>query len=222
MIPTDREELDVLAGEYVLGLLDSAQSREVADALANNQALRDAVAFWEQKLHPLSALAAPAEPPPGIWEAIAARTQPGKPQIASSPATPWKWATAAFAAVAAALILYVAVPSSTPTLVAGLHASTHEGADWIATVDPQGLHLSAVSGENPPAARVYELWAIAGQGSKPRALGVIPKDGKFQLAALPRDVKPGATLAISVEPPGGSPTGSPTGPVVFVGVLRAS
>jgi anti-sigma-K factor RskA len=223
MIPTDREELDVLAGEYVLGLLDAAQAREIEEALAHNPSLRDAVTFWEQKLHPLSALAAPADPPPGTWDAIAARTLPAKATVTSvrSAATPWKWATAGLAAAAAALILYVAIPSS-PPLVAGLHAPQNEAADWIATVSPKGLSLLAVARQNPPAQRVFELWAVTKPGSAPRALGVIPSDGKFQLAALPHDVGPGATLAISVEPPGGSPTGQPTGPVVFVGVLRAS
>jgi anti-sigma-K factor RskA len=39
---------------------------------------------------------------------------------------------------------------------------------------------------------------------------------------LPADLLRGGTaaLAVSVEPPGGAPTGAPTGPVVFVGKLR--
>jgi anti-sigma-K factor RskA len=225
MIPTDRDDLDVLAGEFVLGLLDAAQTREIEDALADNRALRDAVTFWEEKLHPLSALAAQADPPAGTWDRISARVQPAKPPATSwrNSAAPWKWATAGLAAAAAALVLYVAIPPSAPSLVAGLHAPSAQSADWIATVSPGGLHLVAVAGTKPPTQRVFELWAIAGKpGSKPRALGVIPDDGKFQLASLPRDVAPGATLAISVEPPGGSPTGSPTGPVVFVGILQAS
>jgi len=42
----------------------------------------------------------------------------------------------------------------------------------------------------------------------------------MQLAdALARLLQQGATIAISVEPPGGSPTGSPTGPVVASGAL---
>ncbi len=224
MIPADREELDILAGEFVLGLLDAAQTREITEALAGNRALRDAVDFWEQKLHPLSALAAPAEPPAGTWDAIAARVQPARSRATSwwGSAAPWKWATAGLAAAAAALVLYIAIPPSAPPLVAGLHAPSREAAAWIATVGPGGLHLVAVAPAKPPAQRVFELWAIAKPGSPARALGVIPEDGKLGLAALPRDVGPGATLAISVEPPGGSPTGSPTGPVVFVGVLQAS
>ena len=48
MIPTDREELDILAGEFVLGLLDATQGREVTDALAGIVAWQDAVTFWNR------------------------------------------------------------------------------------------------------------------------------------------------------------------------------
>jgi anti-sigma-K factor RskA len=224
MIPTDREELDVLAGEYVLGLLDAAQTREVADALANNRQLRDAVSFWEQKLHPLSALAAPADPPLGTWDAIAARLQTANPPATSwwNGAAPWKWATAGLAAAAAALVLYIASPNSAPQLVAGLHPPNQEAANWVVTTGPTGLSLLAVSPENPPPKRVFELWASVKPGAPMRAIGVIPADGELRVAVLPRDLGPGATIAISVEPPGGSPTGLPTGPVAFIGVLRAS
>ena len=54
----------MLAGEYVLGVLDAHEADEVAAALAVNAELRRAVAFWERQLHPLSSLAISAEPPP--------------------------------------------------------------------------------------------------------------------------------------------------------------
>ena len=60
MIPETRDDIDVLAGEYVLGLLEPARRLEVEAALADHAALRDAVAFWEAKLHPLASLAPPA------------------------------------------------------------------------------------------------------------------------------------------------------------------
>jgi len=73
MIPDNSEELCVLAGEYVLGLLDAHEADEVAAALAVNAELRRAVVFWEGRLHPLSSLAISAEPPSGTWQAIEAR-----------------------------------------------------------------------------------------------------------------------------------------------------
>ena len=62
-----------------------------------------------------------------------------------------------------------------------------------------------------------ELWAVPPQGA-PRSLGLISADGATVLkkgAALA-----GATsLAVSLEPPGGSPTGAPTGPILYAGKL---
>src|SRR5437588_555869 len=111
MIPQDPEEREVLAGEYVLGVLDPDQSREIEAALATDGALRDAVAFWEKKLHPLSLLAEPGNPPAALWSSIEARISPvAKPTPHRwSEAAPWRWSTGAFAAIAAWLLLYVAV-----------------------------------------------------------------------------------------------------------------
>ena len=49
MIPENRDELHT-AGEYVLGVLDTAEAGEIETAIVTNAALRDAVAFWEETL----------------------------------------------------------------------------------------------------------------------------------------------------------------------------
>lgn len=226
MIPESRDELHALAGEYVLGVLDPAEAGEVAAALATNAALRAAVAFWEEALHPLSALAPPAEPPAGLWDTIAAHLDANAPPAAAprfwSTPRPWRWSTAGFAAVAAALALYVALRPlpPAPSTIALLHAPQQASTNWVATADRDGLRLRAVAAAPAPSGRAFELWAIAPGAKTPQPLGVIPGDGVFRLKTLPPAVRQGATLAISVEPPGGSPTGQPTGPVVFVGALQ--
>ena len=68
----------------------------------------------------------------------------------------------------------------------------------------------------------HELWVIP-PGGKPRSLGTMgtSKQMHMRLAdALAQLLQQGATIAISVEPPGGSPTGAPTGPVVVAGSLK--
>ncbi len=228
MIPADRDQLAILAGEFVLGVLDADQSREVAEALASDAALQDAVAFWEQQLHPLSALASPAAPPSGTWEAIAARLTRSSPHSAAprrwNRASLWRWSTAGGTAAAAALLLYVALAPVTPAppLVAALHAPTARAADWIAVADKSGLRLYEIAGAAAPPAHVFELWAIAPHAKRPEPVGIIPANGTLRLATPPPAVENGATLAISIEPPGGSPTRQPTGPVVFVGILRST
>jgi anti-sigma-K factor RskA len=83
------------------------------------------------------------------------------------------------------------------------------------------LVVRAVSAATVPNERVFELWAIAAGTTRPRSLGVIPANGELKLSPLPPDLHDGATLAISIEPLGGSPTQQPTGPVVFVGTVKA-
>jgi anti-sigma-K factor RskA len=68
--------------------------------------------------------------------------------------------------------------------------------------------------------RSYELWLIAGRATPPKSLGVVGSD-EFTERPLPVNVDidalRAATFAVSLEPAGGSPTGAPTGPVLFTG-----
>ena len=126
-----------------------------------------------------------------------------------------------FAAAAAALALWIAVtPVPGPSLVAILHPPQQDQASWIATAGRSGLVLRAVTTAAPPSDRAFELWAIA-PGATPRSLGVISPNGELKLSRLPADLRDGATLAISIEPIGGSPTKLPSGPVVYIGSVKA-
>ncbi|HEX6842229.1 MAG TPA: anti-sigma factor [Stellaceae bacterium] len=225
MIPSDRDELNVRAGEYVLGTLAPEAAREIEAALPGNAELRRAVAFWEERLHPLSQLAPPAEPPPQAWDVIAARLDAVKPRRAPArlwqSVTLWRWTTVAATAAAACLAFYIALapPGAAPSFVAVLHAPQQDQPAWLATAGSSGLLVRAVAAATTPVDRSFELWAIAPSAKQPRSLGVIPSDGRLELGALPGAIRGGGTLAISIEPKGGSPTGQPTGPIVFVGTL---
>jgi anti-sigma-K factor RskA len=215
MIPQNPDDLHVLAGEFVLGVLDEPDASE----------LHRAVTFWEEQLHPLSVLVSPALPPAGTWEAIEARiTKPALRPVAPrfwENVVPWRWSTAGFAAAAAALALWILLmPAPEPSLVAVLHPPQQDQPSWIATAGPSGVVVRAVTGATPPNDRAFELWAIAPGAARPRSLGVIPASGELRLGTVPPDMRDGATLAISIEPPGGSPTQQPTGPVVFVGSVK--
>ena len=106
----------------------------------------------------------------------------------------------------------------------------------VATLVPSGDAPAAMARLDPAAgalvirialpeeeARVPELWLVPGDGV-PRSLGVIEGGGADGLR-VPLDrlggvaPAPGDALAVSLEPPGGSPTGAPTGPVVASGAL---
>jgi len=228
MIPADRDELNILAGEYVLGTLEPAARQELEAALSGNAELRRAIAFWEERLHPLSALVPAVEPPARAWDGIAARLDQAKPARAATrlwqSAALWRWTTAAATAAAACLAFYIAItpPAAAPSFVAVLRAPQQDQPAWVATAGGNGLLVRAVAGGPAPIDRSFELWAIAPGAKQPLSLGVIPADGRLELGTLPAAIRSGGTLAISIEPKGGSPSGQPTGPEVFVGTLVAA
>ena len=223
MIPDDPIDRSALAGEYVLGLLDADEAREIEQALPSQDALRGEVAFWENRLHPLAALAPASDPPLGIWEKISSKIEAANPSrlpVWWNNAAPWRWTTAGLAAAAAALLLVVARPPTGPHFVGVLNAPSEQAPSFVVLGGHREI-VARAAGAAPPAGRAFELWAIYPNVSRPQALGVIPANGVLRVKDFPTEILAGASLAVSVEPPGGSPTGQPTGPVVFVGKLRS-
>ena len=74
----------------------------------------------------------------------------------------------------------------------------------------------------PGSRRDYQLWLIPTGSSPPISLGVIqlaePTTSPWLATYAPNDLVH-ATLAVSLEPAGGSPNGTLTGPTVFIGAL---
>jgi anti-sigma-K factor RskA len=141
-------------------------------------------------------------------------------------------------ALAACLAIFIVVrppaPSSAPTTIQyqrpaeaqpllAMLGNDQRETKVVASWDPGNQRLIlAVTGAMPSdPAHAHELWVIPKDG-KPRSLGTMgaSKQMHMQLAdALAKLFQQGATIAISVEPQGGSPTGFPTGPVVASGAL---
>lgn len=216
-----------LAAEYVLGVLGTPERRTFEQRLAQEPALRREVEFWQERLGALVSEVTPVEPPAAAWNRIDAAIA-----SQSAPATSlwnnlslWRWATIGSSMIAAASLAFVAVIvrgiGSMPPLVAKLDSNAGQ-TGFVASVDPsrQGLTIvpAAITNLNQ---RVLELWLIQ-PNDKPRSLGLI-ETGRPIHINIPSDLVRGitfdATLAVSLEPPGGSPTGQPTGPVVATGKL---
>jgi len=218
-----------LAAEYVLGVLDAEQRRGFELRLARDPALRTEVEYWERRLGTLASEVKPVEPPPQAWSNIEAALSEGAVAPASSglwnSLAFWRWAAIGSAAVAAASIAALLVtgpaPSSNTPLIAKLDVSGGQ-AGFVAALDParNGLTIVPASVTNLNQ-RVLELWLIQ-PGGTPRSLGLI-EAGRAIHINLPADlsgrIAADATLAVSLEPPGGSPTGQPTGPVIANGKL---
>lgn len=218
------EDGQSLAAEYVLGVLDAGKRREAERLLQQDPAFAAEVTFWEERLGGLANEVAPVTPPAQVWDRIdAALTPRQQPANLWNSLLFWRWSAIASAALAAAslAVVYVAVvPPPRQALVARLDASGQPG--FVAAIDPGRNTITIV-----PASltnvdqRALELWLIA-PGDQPRSLGLIEAGRPARVnvpAALAGKVGADAALAVSVEPPGGSPTGLPTGPVIASGKL---
>lgn len=231
------EERDALAGEYVLGTLEAGAAREVEGALAADAALREAVARWEARLAPLTALAPQEAPPPNLWARIEeslAAAAPGA--TARSPQTferwrfdhwrpnPWRWLALGSSAVAAGLAaLLLLRPAPEAPLMTVLLTSRDQPA-WLVEADRGGaLRLAAVNRQPVPPDRVMQLWALPQGATAPTSLGLISSEaGRYSVSTTAIRPAPGMLVEITLEPPGGSPTGRPTGPILFIGRLSAA
>ncbi len=112
-------------------------------------------------------------------------------------------------------------PDSAPMIA---EVAAQDGTIRLATLfDPATgvLKINRVEGA-PATGRTFELWLIEG-GNKPVSLGVLPDAAKatIDIADQLRAKMPNATLAISDEPPGGSPTGQATGAVLAIGKIHS-
>lgn len=216
-----------LAAEYALGVLDGAARADAAARVVREPDFARAVAAWETRLAPWAAEIAEVAPPPHLWDAIAARL-PAEP---APRAGVWQslafWRGLAFgsgalAAACLAALVYIGLfaPPAPVPLVAAIDGGGHH--HFVATVDPGRASIAVVPAAfTSDATRVPELWLIPADG-KPRPLGLLRADRAVSIAipaALVPHATTDATLAVSLEPQGGSPTGQPTGPVIAAGKL---
>lgn len=227
MAETEREDLDALAGEYVLGTLDRDERRAAEARIAADPAFHASVAAWEARLQPLADAAVPIAPRPNLFDEIMARLAGESPaaggdNVVMLRRSVRRWRIGAtIAAAAAVLLLAVVVVDRTQTpqteFVATLTADGKAPA-FVLTVDTvkNTLTVRRVA-DAAPQDKSYELWAVE-PGSQPKSLGVVEASLK---RSLPYDTKD-LVFAVSLEPKGGSSTGAPTGPVVFSGPLIQS
>ena len=231
-VHTPADETDLLAAEYVVGLLDADAHAGAADKARTEPAFSAAVEAWERRLTPMILGIPSVEPSASLWRRIAARLPAafGENRPWWDSLTLWRGATAVAAAVAAGLAFVVLSPES-PTVVgpdspptaqpilASTRMQTEGGQILFVITFDQALNrvvVTPVAADGVPG-HSHELWVVPGEGA-PVSLGVMPSDASAAMTVtLPLSAD--ASLAISVEPEGGSPTDLPTGPVVAQGKL---
>lgn len=217
---SDAPDRDALAAEYALGSLEGAEREQAERLLREDAGFARAVQDWQVRLAPLSRLIAPVAPPPGLWARIEASTT----SAANDNVVPlrrmrfWQATTGLALAIAASLALFMVMRQPEPPRVAVLAPMTGGVPVLVATLDRDGALTIRPNGAIAvPSDRDLELWALAKGDTRPRSLGVLPAAGRQLVASLAPDTQ----LLVSLEPRGGSPTGLPTGPVLYGGTLTA-
>ncbi|MDE2294204.1 MAG: anti-sigma factor [Gammaproteobacteria bacterium] len=238
MMPLEPDDREVRYAEYVLGVLDARERAAVERESAERPAAAAAIAAWSQRLAPLAAEIAPVEPPERVWDAIRRRLRLDE-RTGVAPRTGlwenlrfWHWlglGSAGLAATAAVVLLTLLLQRPTPPPIPYMAATIVQPdhrIGWTATMDIAQSRMIVIPGvpQRSSPGHAPELWLVPKAG-RPIPVGMISDSAAVTIALSPSLVArlgPTATLAVSIEPVGGSPTGRPTGPVIGTGAIGAA
>lgn len=229
------DDIEGQAAEYVLGTLSREERLEVEQRWASDARLDKAIRDWEKKLGPMVETVAPVAPPPALYNKIRAQiglsahvvSLKAREQALAKRASRWRNATVGMTALAASLAGFLVYrEAAAPLMPTQYVAVLQTGADkpaFLLTVDTKTnmCVITAVQAPSKPD-KSYEVWMVSDKMPKPKSLGVMA-EGDMHMMPVgendDHDMFMNATYAVSLEPEGGSPTGVPTGPVLFTGKL---
>jgi anti-sigma-K factor RskA len=169
-------------------------------------------------------------PPQQVWDGIAQRL--GFATAAASTAGGWwsrvsfwrAFAIASFAAFVALGVGNLMNREQPPGAIVVMLAGADAKPVLVATAarGERVLRVKAVGAIALPSGRALELWMLPDTGA-PRSMGLVDAAGTVALplnAASDQFLAGAKGLAISLEPAGGSPTGQPTGPILYTGKIE--
>lgn len=236
------EDRDSLAAEYALGVLDGEDLASARSLLASDPDFAREVARWSGRLAPLLDEVEQTPPPQRLWRSISDRLGPDLRPSAEihqlrRNVSVWRGISAGAMAIAASLALFLVVqprtvtapapveqPAQAPPPLVAMIGNDEAAMAMVATWDSANRRLLVAAADPMPraAGRTHELWVIPADGT-PRSLGTMADDPTIRMQVaepMASELQEGVTLAVSVEPAGGSPTGQPTGPVIASGKLE--
>ncbi len=225
---TNRSELAV---DHALGLAEGAALERAERLMETDAGFRAEVEALRRSLVELDATAPEHAPGPEAWRRIEAALE-APPQRAALPASAPRWfeglsfwRSSALASAAAALLLAIGLgvallrPPAQPIYVAVLQ--TDEGrAQAVVNAYADGtVTLVPITQIGVPQGRIIEVWTLQSREQGPISIGRMDQARtlKLDLSRLQRP-DAGHLFEMTVEPPGGSPTGRPTGPVLSKGL----
>lgn len=233
------------AGEYVLGSLDATDRAAFEAVLAGDAALLAQVYDWQDRLLALSLHADPAVPSPGFWKRLetrlalpvaAAKLNPAPSYRAAPPVKRPSWwsrmavwqglsaaGLVASLLLGTALLLRTTVPDAPQSRYLAVLQSPDDqrNSGWIVEINPdkgQARLVPVTASEPVPAGRALQFWTKAQGAAAPTSLGLVRAG---QTLSLPLSGLPAVgeqqLFELTLEPENGSPTGRPTGPILYVG-----
>jgi len=216
--------LDELAAQYALGTLRGPARKHFERLCRQSPDAIRALHRWEDSLLDLAKDVVPIQPPATVWKKVRQRLGHERATQRTGVSSWWNKSQLAFAAGIATLALSIVVwtvVNTSATQVVATFADQQQTELWRieARVDREKLRVTRSATLALDASRDYELWALPDSGAAPVSLGLMPKNGKrdLPLTATQRLALAGASkIAVSLEPIGGSASGAPTGPVLFV------
>lgn len=227
----DSRRDQVIAGEYVLGVLSADDRRKVEARMVLDRAFAAMVKHWQNNLSSFDESYEPLPPSPQVFTAIERRIFAEQPAAAAggfwNSLALWRILTlvsvAGFVTIATFASGILEPVSQKRSLVAELAGEGSAAINLLAQYDTStgALKVTPVAARQAEA-KSLEVWLIEGDNPA-KSLGVLPQTGEGEIVIAPElraKVGEGVTLAVSVEPFGGSPTGTATGPVVAAGKAR--
>lgn len=212
---------NALAAEYVLGTLKGKARQRYETLMMENQTIRETTWLWEQHLNGMGEGLKPVQPPPAVWNNIqqklgwvaqADNVVTLKPEKSNNK----RWQVLAGLSTAAVLLIVLLMPLTQPAVepnissVAVVTDQAHQPL-WLIELSDNHIFTRATSNLVAQQNKDYELWMVPDDGSAPVSLGLLPKSGDVQLVRPSQLTLAGVSaLAVSLEPLGGSPSGSPT------------
>ncbi len=237
LLPED----DMAAAEFALGTLDPAERAAIAARRLREPELEAAIRAWEERLAPLAEACPPIEPPRDYFSDIQARLRAPAPTTTPTRLPPadegmaalrgrlarWRAAAIGAASLAAALAIGSVAREMTreiaPREYVAVLQKDPESPAFAVTVNLDTRQMTVRPVAAPaPSGKSYELWIINKELGAPRSLGVIDAANVIRadkLTGYDRAVVTGATYAVTIEPPGGSPDGKPSGAPIWLGKL---
>ena len=236
MSPLDAES-HALAGEYVLGVLEAEESRVIERRLQDDVAMKAAVAEWREKFAELDAAASVATVSPALWtrieRAVAEQASPAAASAVDRPSIRlWDnlrfWRLSGLASAAACIVLAVGMaslpgrPAPQPVVIAVLEAQDSTPGAIIEAFADGHIRLVPLTDIPVPPGRALQVWTLWDRDRGPVPLGLLGSAHRAVLNVDGQPVpRPQQLYEITLEPETGSPTGRPTGPVLYKGFAAA-